>query len=62
MRCLLGTKKLKRYSDRFEKKFIRGTVRGGTDHRVDLYNQKHFATPGEGMEKHIHFHSNAVSV
>lgn len=33
----LGKKKLKKYSDKFGITFTDGLVRGGTDHRVNLY-------------------------
>jgi hypothetical protein len=45
-RCKLGTKKLNKYSKIFGLKFVKGLVRGNTDHRVDLYleNGERFAT------------------
>jgi hypothetical protein len=39
MRCKLGDKKLRKYSNKFGIKFIKGLVRGNTDHRVDLFTE-----------------------
>ena len=37
MRCSLGVKRLRKYSKLLGYEFVRGLVRGGTDHRVDLF-------------------------
>jgi hypothetical protein len=38
MRCLLGTRKLAKFSRFFGINFVKGLTRGGTDHRFDLYD------------------------
>lgn len=49
-RCRLGEKKLKKYSEKFGIKFVKGLVRGNTNHRVDLFteNMKEFCTFPDG--------------
>ncbi len=37
MRCSLGEKKLRKYSKMAAVEFVKGMVRGNTNHRVDLF-------------------------
>ena len=49
-RCRLGSKKLKKYSQKFGIKFVAGLVRGNTNHRVDLFSEdkKEYVTFPDG--------------